>query len=113
MYQYEAEVIAVVDGDTLDLRVDVGFRHRLEDRFRLYGVNAPEKNTPEGVRAKAFVVQWFKDHPGPYFIDTMKDKREKYGRWLATVRAANGQYLCDDLISSGNAKAYFGVGPKE
>ena len=51
-YTYNATVVRVVDGDTVILKVDFGFRVFAESPFRLWGINCPEMSTPEGKLAK-------------------------------------------------------------
>ena len=46
VYSYTAEVVRVVDGDTVELAVDCGFRLTFKDRFRLAFINAPERDKP-------------------------------------------------------------------
>ena len=55
LYTYAAEVIKIVDGDTLDLEIDVGFKTKQEHRVRFRGINCPEIGTPQGRKAKKFV----------------------------------------------------------
>jgi endonuclease YncB( thermonuclease family) len=129
MPTYPAAIKRVIDGDTLDVdvtltasvKVDVGLETTLtatasEDvwvRLRLNGLNAPEKNTPEGKAAIAFVNAWIAQHPGPYTLTTLAgDRKEKYGRTLATLTAADGAVLNQDLLDSGNAQPYDGTGPR-
>jgi len=54
-YIYKAELLHVVDGDTLDLRVDQGFHSERRERFRLSDLDAPDLDTPEGRAARDFV----------------------------------------------------------
>ena len=88
IYIYKAELIRVVDGDTVDLIIDLGFDTLRKERFRLYGIDAPEMNTAEGKDAKAWLIGVL----GPYgaiYVETLqhntKDKRDKYGRFLAVL----------------------------
>jgi micrococcal nuclease len=88
IYIYKAELIRVVDGDTVDLIIDLGFDTSRKERFRLYGVDAPEMNTAEGKAAKAWLIGIL----GPYgaiYVQTIqletKAKRDKYGRFLAVL----------------------------
>ena len=60
MYEYRARVVEVVDGDTIDLSVDLGFHFAFGTRFRLLGINAPElhaENPAPGQAAKAALVK--------------------------------------------------------
>lgn len=112
---YQAEVVKIIDGDTLDLMVDLGFDIHHKVRVRLYGVNTPESRTSDeeekvrGLAAKDYVMKWIKESE-IIFIQTIKDKTEKYGRVLAKVYSDEKQSAClnDDLIKSGNAVEYFG-----
>ena len=88
IYIYKAELVRVVDGDTVDLVIDLGFDTSRKERFRLYGIDAPEMNTPAGKEAKA----WLEDaiRPlGAIYVQTVqletKAKRDKYGRFLAVL----------------------------
>jgi micrococcal nuclease len=103
LYEYRAQLIRVVDGDTVWLDVDLGFDVRRKDSFRLYGINTPEMNTAEGVTAKARLEELLK--PGGITVTTEKDRREKYGRYLATlwVSGANINRL---LVTEGLAQEY-------
>ncbi len=87
MYQYRATVVRVVDGDTVDLAVDLGFRVTFTDRFRLYGIDAPEIRYPTYDAGKAAWL-WLTEllPPGTAVtVDTYKQATDKYGRWLATL----------------------------
>jgi micrococcal nuclease len=91
-YQYWAQVLKVVDGDTLDLEVDLGFELKARHRFRLIGIDAPEThgvafNTAEhqaGVQTMQRLAELAP--PGSWIeVRTYLDKREKYGRYLCEV----------------------------
>jgi micrococcal nuclease len=112
VYEYRARLVKVVDADTLDLEVDPGFRLRFTDRFRLSGINAPEMKTAEGVAARVWLATLLDlacaagtaDNPWPLVVATEKDRREKFGRWLATVRvAATGLVVNAELVKAGHA----------
>jgi micrococcal nuclease len=88
IYIYKAELIRVVDGDTVDLMIDQGFSNFTKQTMRLYGIDAPEMNTAEGKEAKAWLIGIL----GPYgaiYVQTIqlstKAKRDKYGRFLAVL----------------------------
>lgn len=105
---FRASLDRVVDGDTIDLTLDVGMHARRIERIRLLGVNAPEsrgESREAGLASKAFVVQWFVDagsDPWPLIIQTTKS--DVFGRYLGAVwRVSDGASLNDDLLTSGNA----------
>jgi micrococcal nuclease len=88
IYIYKAELVRVVDGDTVDLVIDLGFDTSRKERFRLYGVDAPEMNTAEGKEAKAWLEDAIRPLE-PIYVQTIqlstKVKRDKYGRFLAVL----------------------------
>jgi micrococcal nuclease len=119
LFFYKAQVKKVVDGDTIDVLIDVGFNMHYAGRVRLYGVNTPESRTTNleekkaGLAAKEFVEQWVADNEDIVYLKTIKDKNEKYGRILAQIyNKDKTQCLNTDIITSGLAKEYFGVGDK-
>jgi micrococcal nuclease len=85
LYTYRATLARIVDGDTADLDVDLGFRTWHRDRFRLAGINCPEMSTPEGKAAFIAASTWFIHAGAPVYVQTLKDRQEKYGRYLAWV----------------------------
>ena len=115
---YNAEVKKVVDGDTFDIIIDLGFATLKKGRVRLYGVNTPESRTSNaeekkmGLAAKEFTDQWLTKANHKVKIETIIDKNEKYGRVLARVWDESGNCLNEDIIKSGLAREYFGVGNK-
>jgi len=122
-FWYGATVIGVVDGDTVDLMVDLGFSVHHKIRVRLYGINTPESRTKDlkekelGLKAKKFVEDWMINHKW-VFVNTIPDKNDKYGRVLARIYSSDKiddpQTAClnIDMIQSGNAREYYGVGDK-
>ncbi len=111
MYTYRAMVKRVVDGDTIDVLVDLGFDVHIRQRLRLYGINTPEtrgKTREAGLKSKDFVIQWIGQHQG-IVIKTFKDKRGKFGRMLAVINGpGTGLSLNDELTDRGLAEPYFG-----
>lgn len=85
MYQYKAKFLRVVDGDTVDLEVDLGFKTFQHQRFRLAGINAFELKHPKGAEAAARLVSYIMKFPSEFVIRTEKDKQEKFGRYLVTI----------------------------
>ena len=99
----------VVDGDTMHCRVDLGCNVMLDMTIRLYGINAPEMSTPEGKAAKEWVQAWFKSNcpEGKFILETIKDKTEKYGRYLGIVIPASGaDILNEQMVRAGHAVIY-------
>jgi micrococcal nuclease len=88
IYIYKAELIRVIDGDTVDLVIDLGFDTLRKERFRLYGIDAPEMNTLAGKAAKAWLWEALQPLEAIY-VQTIqlstKAKRDKYGRFLAVL----------------------------
>ena len=113
MYEYNAKVVKVVDGDTVDLAVDLGFDIWHNIRIRLYGINCPEKNTDLGKTAKQFTID---NLPIDSFVvlKTVKDKAEKFGRILGEITPVGNDKTINKLLIENNLAAeYFGVGSKE
>lgn len=121
MWRYRAELDRIIDGDTIDFRIDLGFGHSVKPlRVRLAGINTPEIRGYEreaGLAAKAFVEQWCNAvelaSAGrvefPFVVDT--EKTGKYGRWLGTIwqryeLAPIGPSLNDELLRTGHAERY-------
>ncbi len=108
MWQYKAKVLHVVDADTVDLLVDVGFRMSFTDRFRLFGIDAPERGEAGWAEGKAAVVAKLPVGTA-LVIETYhpkeRDERDSFGRWLATLYL-DGMNLNRWLVESGHAKEY-------
>lgn len=113
---YAAKVNKVIDGDTLEVLIDLGFDIHHKARIRLVGVNTPESRTSDkaekvrGLAAKAYTEDWCLSCDKDVFLKTEKDPNEKYGRVLARVYADEAMTVClnDQLIDSGHAKEYWG-----
>jgi micrococcal nuclease len=111
LYWYKAELIKIVDGDTLSLKISLGLNIYKEEQIRLFGINTPEtfgvkKGSEEynkGMQAKAFVENFVTGKQ--VYINTIMDKTEKYGRLLANVYV-DGVCLNDELIKNGLAERY-------
>lgn len=115
MYAYTALLHRVVDGDTVDVTIDLGFRITTAQRIRLSGINAPEHNTKAGQEAIKAVDYWFHSRPGPYYLESrLPGGGDKYGRFLATIYAdvLKKDCLNDYLVREGHAKPWDGQGVK-
>jgi micrococcal nuclease len=88
-YVYRARVVRIIDGDTVDVDLDLGFGVWLKkQRLRLYGINTPEirgEERPEGLKAKDFVEEAIGGFEQEVLVQSFKDGKGKYGRWLADV----------------------------
>jgi micrococcal nuclease len=105
LYTYAAVVVRWVDGDTVDLVVDLGFRMQTKDRFRLSGIDTPERGQPNYHEATTFMETLAS--PGtPVTIKTFGET-EKYGRWLADIYAGDLN-LNEAILRTGLAKPYDG-----
>lgn len=106
VYRYRAYSERVVDGDTYQLRVDLGFRVALSIYGRLRGVDTPEMSTSEGKAAKAYLETLLlpeNAQPTSLVVETYKD-RMSFSRWIVDVWLPNGESLAQHLISSGIGK---------
>jgi len=87
---YRAKVIRVVDGDTVDFDVDLGFHISIRIRTRLVGVDSPERGHQDFAKATNILIDLLneqKDEEGYVIIETQKTG--KYGRWLVDIPGVN------------------------
>jgi len=84
-YIYTAQLKRVIDGDTLEVDMDLGCGVYVTQRVRLFGLNSPEKKTEGGKDSKAYVEKILRAAQGELLLCTHKDDREKYGRLLGNV----------------------------
>jgi endonuclease YncB( thermonuclease family) len=96
MYTYKAKLNRVVDGDTVNLTIDLGFRLTYTANCRLAGINAPEMNTEEGKVSKVALMQML---PSEFTIESTG--LDKYGRPVVKIGNIN-----DKMIENGYAKRY-------
>ncbi len=110
MYEYSAEIVYIVDGDTVDAVIDLGFGVHITQRLRLSGINTPEVRGPEreaGLAAEEH-LKLLIDQNKPITILTEQDKRGKFGRYLATLigRYPESKNINEQMIQDGHAKLY-------
>jgi micrococcal nuclease len=102
LWRYRANAIRVIDGDTIVMDIDLGFRTMiLSEPVRLAGINTPELIGADTVRArqaKKFVEVWLSDDPALYIQTQLLHEREKYGRVLATVHRHNDPVSLNDRL---------------
>lgn len=109
-YWYKATVTKVVDGDTVHVTVSYGLDQYGNYTLRLAGIDTPEMSTNEGKVARAYVEDWLEARPN-LLLHTVKDKREKYGRYLAYLYDADrldDPSLNQLLLDQGLARPYDG-----
>ena len=120
MYEYKIKTIDhIVDGDTFDCSVDLGFNISHKIRVRMYGINTPESRTRDleekarGLASKKRLIELLEQYEGDLILQT--NKKGKYGRYLGTVfadqNAGDGQEQTNinrQLIEEGYAVEYFG-----
>ena len=115
MYAYKCELVKIIDGDTIDVNLDLGFDVVLKkQRIRLFGINTPESRTRDleekkhGLAAKARLGELI-EAADTLIIKTAIDgkARGKYGRILGTVYADN-KSVNDILVDEGHAIEYHG-----
>ncbi len=93
MYEYNCEVKRIVDGDTVDVVIDLGFDIHYSSRVRLYGIDTPESRTRNkdekvrGLMSKEYLTDALSK--GQVVIKTHKDKKGKFGRVLGEMYVAD------------------------
>jgi len=116
MYEYYVrKVDNVVDGDTIDVLIDLGFDILFASRVRLAGIDTPESRTKDlaekalGLEAKEYLKKFLKDAKSVVIKTEKMDSSEKYGRILGWVYVdGNTISLNDMMINDGYAWGYLG-----
>ena len=113
---YQARIVEVIDGDTLDLMIDLGFNSFTKQRMRLYGIDAPEMKTDAGKDLQRRLVENY--YLAPVIVQSIeapksKQFRDKYGRFLSIIydawpiapkAIANGEKIIEVAPLSLNAR---------
>jgi micrococcal nuclease len=116
MYEYYVRKVEnVVDGDTIDVIIDLGFDILFASRVRLAGIDTPESRTSDkaekvlGLESKEYLKKYLKDAKSVIIKTEKMDSSEKYGRILGWVYI-NGdtESLNDKMINDGYAWGYMG-----
>jgi len=113
MYEYKIKSVDhIVDGDTLDVTVDLGFNISHKIRVRMYGINTPESRTRDleekkrGLAAKDRLIELLGEGQG---LLLQTKEKGKYGRYLGIVSKENYPIsLNETLVAEGHAVSYFG-----
>ena len=121
MYEYKCKILRVVDGDTVDVDIDLGFGIVLSnERVRIMGIDTPESRTRDAVEKKFGLASKarLKSLLGKTGIlktqinKNGEDMKGKFGRILGDFATKDGRMVTDILVEEGHAVAYFG-GSKE
>ena len=116
MFEYNAEVLRIVDGDTLDARIDLGFDVHVNKRIRLMGIDTWESRTRDkaekvkGLAAKARLKELLKQDKNKFKL--ISHGTGKFGRVLGDIEISVGN-VCDILVEEGHAYSYFGGNKEE
>jgi len=115
-YIYQAKVLGVHDGDTVTVLLDCGFGIKFEEKIRLYGINTPELKVrsletnkmvvnPEGTKALNETKRLLDGKD--VIVQTIKDEKEKFGRYLGIIQVDVDGVVVDvneHLLKNGFAK---------
>ena len=113
MYEYACKVERVVDGDTVDVVLNLGFDIMYKSRVRLYGIDTPESRTrnldekARGKMAGAFLKNKIDTGKKVVIQTKLKDSRGKFGRVLGNI-IVDGININQLMINNHHAAAYFG-----
>ena len=113
MYEYGCKVERVVDGDTVDVTLDLGFDILYKSRIRLYGIDTPESRTrnldekARGKLAKSFLEDAINNGKKVVIQTKLKDSRGKFGRVLGDI-VVDGININQSMVDNFHAAAYFG-----
>ena len=109
---YKAKVIKIVDGDTIDVMLDMGFSSFQKGRVRLLGIDTPESRTRDkvekkyGLAAKQFLVDWVEKYP---YILVESSKKGKFGRILGRLYDPDKTECWNDMaVEAYHAVPYHG-----
>ena len=117
MFEYKVKITRVVDGDTVDADIDLGFDIIYRDRIRLMGIDTPESRTSNkqekilGKKSKARLQELVKQYKGSIVLETSKEGKGKFGRilgWLNTDSELDAPSFNQILIDEGHAVPYEG-----
>ena len=113
MFTYDCEITYIVDGDTCDVKIDLGFDVFYKTRVRLHGINAPESRTRDkeekyrGLQAKSRFTELVREKN----VRLISHEKGKYGRVLGEILIERGSEWVNvnkQLVQEGHAVEYFG-----
>ena len=118
MYEYKCKMVRVVDGDTVDVDIDLGFGVWMRNqRIRMYGIDTPESRTSDkvekvyGKAATEFLVKW--TNAGDLTLKTFKDGKGKFGRILGELWYGGEHNINQLLVDNHHAVRYHGQSKEE
>ena len=112
MYEYSCRINRVIDGDSVDVCIDLGFDISFTSSVRLYGIDTPESRTRDpqekkcGLLSKNFLEEAVKNGKN-IIIRTQKDEKGKFGRVLGSL-IIDGTNINHKMIEENLAVAYYG-----
>ena len=113
MYTYKAKLVRVINGDTLDIEIDLGFDLVTRQRLKLYGINTPDSKSPDNdIKQKGLDVKnrLIEVLPKEFTVTTILNKRGKYGRILGNIYIVdeknNKVCINELLVEEGHATRY-------
>ena len=124
VYEYKCKIVRVVDGDTVDVYIDLGFGVWMhKERIRLHGIDTPESRTRDleekkyGLLAKE-QIRFFLPEGSMQTLVTVRDKAGKFGRILGKFKIFDSKNDCettinDWMIQEYHAAPYFGQSKEE
>ena len=122
MYNYKATLMRVVDGDTIDAEIDLGFKIFIKERIRLMGIDTPESRTRNlaekswGKAASARLSELLAEADGKFTLVTKMQKKGKFGRILGTIEVSTKDGIVDAnqvLMNENFAIPYTGGNKEE
>ncbi len=110
MWAYDAQLEKVINGDTIDLVIDLGFYHQIRQRFRLARLNAPdirstEAKDKENVEKAITYISTQLKAAKEIKVVSYKDRKDKFARYLADV-VYDGKNLNKELLDQKLVKPY-------
>ena len=113
MYEYKAKIVRVIDGDTVDIDIDLGFGVMIvNERVRIMGIDTPESRTKDnveklfGLASKVRLKELL--GKGAKLVCKEYDAKGQFGRILGDFELEDGRLVTDILIGEGHCVPYFG-----
>jgi micrococcal nuclease len=112
-HEFKAKLVRVVDGDTIDADIELGFSIFMRDRIRLMGIDTPESRTRNlaekswGMASKHRLIELLAETDGEFILKTEDMEKGKFGRVLGTIMI-NGKDANQSLIEEKLAIPYEG-----